>query len=296
MSTTPPDAGPPAVPGTAERALFAGLIDNAAVFPPGLSPLPLAVREHQDRGEQWYSDLVGPLLVPASAAGDLVDQQRTARLPIGVIARPGTGMDVVTEALGLLADVDDIAVTGVEIGWTSRWAAALAWDLPLSVEVGRNVRRQRAALAELAEGQGEAVRLQAKLRTQATGELPVPTARELAGFIRSCIEADLSFKLTGGLHHAIACTTGEGEDQHGVLNVLAATHDALTGADVDDLAELLAVRDPQTLVGIVAALTDDEVSAVRSSFTAYGCCTVTDPIGELTDLGLVAPPATGRSA
>ena len=48
--------------------LFDRLVDDAAVFPPGLAPLDVAVREHLDRREGAYAAHIGPLLVPASAA------------------------------------------------------------------------------------------------------------------------------------------------------------------------------------------------------------------------------------
>ncbi|HEX5740299.1 MAG TPA: hypothetical protein VFY17_01955, partial [Pilimelia sp.] len=50
-------------------ALFAGLVDDAAVFPPGSASVPDAVAAHRRHRAAWYADLVGPLLLPASALG-----------------------------------------------------------------------------------------------------------------------------------------------------------------------------------------------------------------------------------
>ena len=83
---------------------------------------------------------------------------------------------------------------------------------------------------------------------------------------------------------------GVPEENHGVLNVLVATSAALAGAGQDEVAALLAVRDATALADLVAAWPDDTASRVREAFTAYGCCTVTDPVGELADLGLLARP------
>src|SRR3954468_9630505 len=47
--------------------LLRGLVDDAAVFPPGSSPLPEAVAAHRVHRAAWYAPMVGPLLVPASA-------------------------------------------------------------------------------------------------------------------------------------------------------------------------------------------------------------------------------------
>jgi hypothetical protein len=37
----------------------------------------------------------------------------------------------------------------------------------------------------------------------------------------------------------------------------------------------------------VQAWTDDEASGVRTLFRSFGCCGVTDPLGDLADLGLL---------
>lgn len=50
---------------------LAGLVDDAAVFPPGSASLPDALAAHRGHRASWYADLVGPLLVPASALPDL---------------------------------------------------------------------------------------------------------------------------------------------------------------------------------------------------------------------------------
>ena len=104
--------------------------------------------------------------------------------------------------------------------------------------------------------------------------------------MRNAIDHDLGFKLTGGLHHVVR-GTHDGQEQHGLLNVLAAVRWALNGEDVDELVPLLAERDPAVLVPQITRMSAADAAIVRAFFTAYGCCEVTDPIGELTTLGLV---------
>src|SRR5947207_13513042 len=53
------------------RLLFAGLVDDAALFPPGNAPMDRAVWEHTAHRSSWYSDLVGPLVCPASRVTEL---------------------------------------------------------------------------------------------------------------------------------------------------------------------------------------------------------------------------------
>jgi hypothetical protein len=85
--------------------------------------------------------------------------------------------------------------------------------------------------------------------------------------------------------------TYDGEEQHGILNVLVAVRWALNGDDVDELVPLLAERDPAVLVEHVTRMSAADASIVRAFFTAYGCCGVTDPINELAALGLLEGPA-----
>ena len=102
----------------------------------------------------------------------------------------------------------------------------------------------------------------------------------------------MPFRLTGGLHHAVRGTyavAGVPEENHGLLNVLLATSAALSGAGHEEVAGLLALRDGAALAELVAAWPDATAARVREAFTAYGCCTVTDPLGELADLGLLEP-------
>ena len=269
----------------AERSLFASLVDDAAVFPPGHAPLPEAVRRHRTHRTSRYAACVGPLLVPASAAGDLEPLLDDEPLRVGVIGRPGTPGEVVGAAVEALRATAGIEVAGVELGWTPDWRATDFGGLPLSLEVPRGA-DQVAAIADLASDTSDATPLQAKFRTGATETWGWPDETELATFIRAAIDHDLGFKLTGGLHHVVR-GTHDGEEQHGLLNVLTAVRWALNGEEVGELVPLLAERDPAVLVPQITRMSAADAAIVRAFFTAYGCCEVTDPIGELTTLGLV---------
>jgi hypothetical protein len=291
MSMTPQDPTPARAADPAERALFRRLVDDAAVFPPGLAPLPRAVQEHLARRSQPWADLVGPLLVPAAAAAELLAVPRDAPVDVALVARPGTALDVVERALEQLARDTAVTVVGTEIAWSSEWAGSLGWGLPVSVEVPRGPDLV-AALEDIRDHTAGKSPLQAKLRTGATDALSVPDATELATFLRTCVDMDLGFKLTGGLHHAVAHTAADGERQHGFVNVLCATRWALAhAAEVPELVALLSERDPAPLVDILTGMSHADASVVRAFFTAYGCCGVTDPVHDLSTLGLITETA-----
>jgi hypothetical protein len=269
----------------AEPALFAGLVDDAAVFPPGNAPLADAVRLHRHHRASRYAACVGPLLVPASAAPDLVGLLDESTVRVGIIGRPGTPAADVADAVALLGRAPGVEVVGVELGWTRDWRATDFAGLPRTLEVPRGP-GQEAAVADIAADASDSVVLQAKFRTGATETWAWPDETELATFVRTAIDHDLGFKLTGGLHHVVR-GSHDGQEQHGLLNVLAAVRWALNGAEVDELVLILAERDATVLVPQVTRMSAADAAIVRAFFTAYGCCEVTDPLGELTTLGLI---------
>ena len=277
---------------TAPTALFAGLIDDAAVFPPGHAPLDIAVARHRGHRRAAYAALIGPLLVPASDVETLVAEARsgdsgaTEPLRVGLIARPGVDSSVVVSAIERLAGEDDATAVGAELGWFPGWRSLSVGPLPLTLEVPRGADHRR-ALDDIRAGGDEAGHMvQAKFRTGATPTWEWPDEAELAAFIHDCARLGVPFKLTGGLHHAVRAEH-DGEPQHGLLNVLLAVHSAAHDGALVAVEALLAQRDSHLLANALASLDDADASRLRSLFTAYGCCEVTDPIGDLETLDLL---------
>ncbi len=280
--------------------LLGALVDDAAVYPPANSPLPDAVSGHAAHRGAWYADAVGPLLVPAAAAGDLLAQLDAGRWPgagalrVAVVARPGTDPAVLGEALALLTADPRVEVAGVELGWTASWRRlGIPGELPLALEVPRGGAEQAEAVADLRDSVAEGDAVVAKYRTGPTPVWPWPDEAELAAFLATATGSPVPVKLTGGLHHAVRGrheVDGVPEENHGLLNVLAATAAALDGAAPGDLAAVLADRDTDALVATVGGWPEATAVRVRAALTSFGCCTVTDPLGELVELGLLTAP------
>ncbi|MFL6170245.1 MAG: hypothetical protein ACJ711_11280 [Ornithinibacter sp.] len=296
VTTTDASAAPSGIP------LLHRLVDDASVFPPGNASLADAVRGHAVHRSAWYAGCVGPLLVPAASVADLVQvldapdavASPTAHQPLEVvlIARPGAAPGTTTAALDALSGEHRVRVVGAELAWQEGWRDLGLGDLALALEVPRGD-DSAVAVADVHTARGEGRRVVAKFRTGPTPTWPWPDEAELGGFIGLCAQLGVPFKLTGGLHHAVRgryAVDGIPEENHGVLDVLVATSAALAGASAQELAALLAVRDVTALADLVAAWPDATALAVREAFTAYGCCTVTDPVGELADLGLLPRP------
>lgn len=281
--------------GLASRALFTRLVDDAAMFPPGNAPLERAVTEHLGHRTAAYGELVGPLLVPAARVPDLVElvaaQPDSTPLEIGVIASDGfeparTALRQATASGRLevvavelpLASVDDLAQAWFDLGGGHR---AVWWE----VDRAGYPREQLGRLAGAARTCGPGG---AKLRTGGLDAAAFPPEAELGAFLRHTVDVEVTFKLTAGLHHAVRSTDpASGREQHGVLNILCALKAALNGAEGEELEELLAERDPAPLVSRTHAMSETDASVMRAFWASFGCCGVTDPIDELTDLGLL---------
>lgn len=293
----------------APRALLTTLLDGAAVFPPGSAPLARAAAEHRARARHPWADLVGPLLVPAVAAGDLSTLlfsraetgQDPARepLPVVLVARPGTTPEPLLEAADRLRSVPAVRLAGVELGHQPGWEQVLGSGLPVVVEVGRDSGPRGPVLEEVTAAAAGSRSVRVKLRTQSSTAGPVPTAEQVAGFLADARTAGLPVKLTGGLHHAVAGTVpvegGGTEDQHGLLNVLLAAHRTVAGAPRAEVVSVLAERDGAAVARLAAGLSHDQAVAARRLLTSVGCCGVLDPLAELCGLGVLAPPGTGSA-
>jgi hypothetical protein len=282
---------PPAGP---LRTLFAFLIDDAAVFPPASAPLAEAVSRHRAHQARGYRGLIGPLLVPARAAGELDTLAAGgSSLRVGLIARPGEPPGDLLGGVAALRASHLVEVAGVELGWTPGWRGLGLGGLPVTLEVPRGS-AQSAALRDVARAV-PAGRTRVKFRTGATPSWAWPDEAELAQFIASAVAHGLVFKLTGGLHHAVRGThviSGTAEEQHGLLNVLCAVARAVDGTPPDELCAVLAERDAGVLSRAIAAIGPAAAARVRAAFASYGCCEVTDPVRELTGLRLLPQAAS----
>jgi hypothetical protein len=168
------------------------------------------------------------------------------------------------------------------------WPAAQLSDLPqdegraLAVVDSGSERQDEAVYLEGVPLDEVAARgLRAKVRC---GGARVPSAEELADFIRGCRSRGLVFKATAGLHHAYPTESGE----HGFLNLLAA---AVFGDEEEALRELphafaldatsFRWRDREAL--------PTQLADVRASlFHSIGTCSFFEPVEELEQLGMLA--------
>ncbi|MDR2987169.1 MAG: hypothetical protein LBV34_20260, partial [Nocardiopsaceae bacterium] len=116
-----------------------------------------------------------------------------------------------------------------------------------------------------------------------------PSEQTLAGCLSAIAERRIRFKCTAGLHHAVRCTS-DGLEQHGFLNVLLATGAAADGANVGEVAAILAQRDQVSITGAIQALDAETAAEIRWLFPSFGTCSTSEPVGDLVSLGLLSKP------
>lgn len=250
------------------------LLDDAAIFPPGNVPLAEAISAHHAHRAAPYARLVGPLVVALADLPGLTDTGQTdAPLDVAVVVPDAAGAVAAIAQIGALEGVRLVAleVTDADVA-DLRDAIGEPAGVTVYVELPRDERRA-SVIAALA---GTSYR--AKLRTGGTQAEAYPDEAELAAAVVALARAGVRFKATAGLHHALRNTDPEtGFEQHGFLNLLAATDTALGGADVDAVAAVLAERDAHRVL----------LPGNAVLLGSVGTCSIDEPVAELTDLGLL---------
>ena len=122
--------------------------------------------------------------------------------------------------------------------------------------------------------------LRAKVRC---GGASVPSAAELAAFVRGCRERGLVFKATAGLHHAV-----RSDGEHGFLNLLAAVvfGDEEAALEETDTAAFRARRGVVFVARPASRAAGARTGAERAAWS-IGSCSFFEPVGELQALGML---------
>ncbi|TCC45220.1 hypothetical protein E0H75_32500 [Kribbella capetownensis] len=276
-------------------ALFRHLVDDAAMFPPGDLPLTEAVEAHRAHLTAPYADLVGPFVctdddlmkVAAEAA-------RTGREPLRVAVVITGGAGGIEPAVRYGDRSTDVEVTAIEVRLRneddlSRNALRVvrACDDCLDeetayVEIGLDGAWERAL--DVVADAGYA----AKLRTGGLDASLFPSEGQIAAFITACLDREVAFKCTAGLHNAVRHTAADtGFEHHGFLNVLLATRASLDGASLDEVAAVLASRDGDALAARAREMSEQQAAGTRRWFTSFGSCSIEEPRHDLTALSLL---------
>jgi hypothetical protein len=269
--------------------LFSGLVDDASLLPPSFTSLHDAEAKHDEHRASWFAQLLGPLLVPASLIGGELPAREVPVALIGDV--PAGAVPAALEKLRSAGAVvfhleAPVARRGEDPQPGLAGLRALAGhdkDLDVYAEIPLSW-GLLAALDTVAECRAQGLRLAPKFRVGGLAAELFPTPVELAAVLCACRDRELPFRLAAGLRHAIRHTDPEtGFTHHGFLNVLAASILATGGAEVAEVAEVLAATHPLPLVEPARLHRDDS----RPLFVGFGAANVVEPLTELVRLGLI---------
>ncbi len=274
MSTTP--------------ALFAGLLDDAAMFPPGNASPGDAIAEHLRYRTGEFSTLVGPLLIDHRRWQEFTDAHSRA-------GSPSLDVRVIGVATAPPSIPAGVRVSGFEVPVASLPLPDPGDAFVVAGEITAAPDRSK-LLTAMAERRSAGQRIIAKYRTGGTSAEAFPGVQELAQVIAEAAEARVPLKFTAGLHHAVRFTDEEsGFEHHGFLNLMVAVARARRAAvalsnrgDLASVVSALAERDPATLADEVRSWSTDQVRRVREAFVSFGCCGLQEPVADLVALGLLS--------
>jgi len=267
---------------------FRHLIDDAAIFPPGLAPLPDALARHTVHLTAPYADLVGPFVVDAARLDQALSLAPPGMAMSVVVPAPDAVSSVVVRAAAAGAELAGLEVKldpTLPAGPQVREAAARVPDgVRAFIEVPRPTSPEWPEVLAVAATTG----MRLKFRTGGTEAASFPSEGEAAGWIVAAVTEGIPFKCTAGLHHAVRHTGAEtGFEHHGYLNILVATDAALGGAGLAEVEAALGEREPGAIAGVLRGLPEERLALARTAFVSYGSCSILEPFEDLTHLNLV---------
>ena len=271
-----------------QHALFAALLDDAAIFPPGSASMEQAVSAHRVWRASTWAPLVGPFIC-SSGRWDEFAMYLEAGAPLTVsltLPGPSTLSSVVERALA----EPRVELASVEVPCGREDLPTLLRLVSEAVpsKTRTYVELPWAAVDSATTQQLAIAGVRAKIRTGGTEPDAFPDEQQLATSLMACVTSRVPYKLTAGLHDAIRhrdSTTGF--EHHGYLNVMCATSRALAGESLDKMIAALAQQNPATVADEVSALGAPTARAVRECFVSFGTCSLSDPLTGLLDLGLI---------
>jgi hypothetical protein len=272
---------------------WTGLVDDAAIFPPGNAPLHEATAAYSARRSEWYAGLVGSFVLKDTdlplVRGTDADLSVVVTGGAGQVAGPlglahKLGLSVVGVEIAL-RDLDDPAgnarrvVAAVD---AARAEGVLDEETPVHVELPQT---DPSASWLAAADEVAAAELRLKFRTGGTDAAAFPTAATVTGWIDAALDRETPFKCTAGLHQALRHRDPEtGFEHHGFVNLMIATDLLFAGGSVDDATALV---DLASAPDVISRAIDTDLSATRRWFTSFGSCSVTEPLESLITTGLL---------
>lgn len=284
------------------RALIAGMIDYAGLFPPAALDMKTVVRNYAlyaDGEESW---VLGRLIVPVSrlpeftdAFNDVCCEEREKAWLLSVL---GSNDPIDNEARIAAVTQGAALIDTIELkSEDPEQAERLLLDLPESLTAYVEFSPEKASeMLPVLASHGA----RAKIRMGGLTPESFPESGTVARFMIGCADAQVPFKATAGLHHPVrgvyplTCDTDSSSGtMHGFVNVFLAAALAWLGKEEDLIVATLEEESPEafrftedTVRWHENALTAGQIGSMRRDFGIdFGSCSFVEPINELKALG-----------
>lgn len=284
------------------RALMSGLIDYAGLFPPAALDMISAVRHYREYlagPDKWA---LGRFILPAvrlrefqAAFDEVCCGEREPIWTLSVLSHGDLigGSNAVAELVRGVVTVQCIEMkatsAAVSEQFLAKWSRAQS-AIPVYVEFLPAEAISMLPVLNRAHAR-------AKIRTGGVTEEAFPSTEAVADFLLACAQANVAFKATAGLHHALRGSyklTYEAQSKratmHGFANLFLAALLARRGANKHLLIDTLEAHNftftdhDARWLNLNAAT--DEIAATRRDFAiSYGSCSFAEPIEEARKLG-----------
>lgn len=291
------------------RALLAGAIDYAGLFPPAGLPMSDSVINYATYRNSNYSWMLGRFVCPVSRLDEFVESARDffpreagdpwkiSALGTGDIEETVEAVSKFNDQFAARARIDMLELKASTADEIERAAKIIPGNLTnyFEIPVGDSLPETVSALA--------VNRQRAKIRTGGITSELFPSARAVIRFIRTCAAANTPFKATAGLHHPIRCfkplTYEPGSPSgtmHGFLNVFLASGFVRQGLSPElleqvieeEFEEVFEFTDDEAVWHKDYVLTTYQIEALRSKgINSFGSCSFEEPIADLQELGIL---------
>jgi len=295
-------------PKASVRSLLTGIIDYAGLFPPSQISMAKAVANYAAYKNSRYQWMLGRFVVPVARLDEFSEN-----------AKEFFSGDKEAWRLSVLAS-DDIyqTVHQVEDFNHRHTPNAVADALEVKAETSYQIREISDAVPQgletyfeipVAESLADLIATlailggRAKIRTGGVTEEAFPPVERITKFMRVCLAANVPFKATAGLHHALRCVkplTYEADAPEGMmngfLNVFLAAAFLRHGYQPRLIHELLRDRRADNFLfndnGVLWRqehfLNSLQIENVRiRGAISFGSCSFVEPVEDLQEIGLL---------
>lgn len=266
---------------TVPESTFHKFFDDAAIFPPGLAPLPRAVDEFvRYSRDPIAGEFIGPLVLPLDKVAEAVSLAGGAPLAVSVVVtadRLPEVKELITGGAGVTVETVEVKV-GDDVTSGIESAAEFKSAHP---QTDVFVELSAADINDTSAADLKQRELALKFRTGGIKDHLFPSSGQLVEVLDVAIRAGLPFKLTAGLHRAMRYTDEETGFAHfGFLNIAAATGVLRAGDGRQAALEILETDNVEDVTSTVA-----RHPSWRNSFLSFGTCSLVEPTETLGHLG-----------